>query len=98
MNASTRSLASLRMSAPAILNRIVPLAPDVALRIKPDIAADQDRVDLSFPNFGYVNRRPGRAELVRLNRSIVRCAEDFVFYRDTHRGYDRSSLKTDGIA
>lgn len=67
-----------------ILNRIVPLAPDVALRIKPDVAADQDRVDLSFPNFGHVNRRPGRDELVRLNRSIVRCAEDLVFYRDTH--------------
>ena len=31
-----------------------------------------------------MNRTPGRNELVQLNRSIVRCAEDFVFYRDDH--------------
>ena len=69
---------------PGVLNRIVPLAPNLALRIRPDVMLDSDCVDFSFANFGYVNRTPGRNELVELNCSIVRCAEDFVFYRDDH--------------
>ena len=73
-----------RTEDPRILNRIVPLAPDLALRIRPDPAIDGDGVDFSFAEFGYSSRRPSRDELVRLNRSIVRCAEDFVFYRDDH--------------
>lgn len=67
-----------------ILNRIVPLAPDLALRIRPDVTLDTDRADFSFANFGYLSRRPSRNELRELNRSIVRCAEDLVFYRDDH--------------
>jgi hypothetical protein len=67
-----------------ILNRIVPLAPNLALRIRPDLALDRDRLDLAFANFGFRSRSPGREELARLNRSIVRCAEETVFYRDDH--------------
>lgn len=69
---------------PRILNRIVPLAPNLALRIRPDLTLDRDRPDLSFENFGYRRRSPGREELVSLNRLIVRCAEETVFYRDDH--------------
>jgi hypothetical protein len=69
---------------PRILNRIVPLAPSLAIRIKPDPAIDKDRSDFSFANFGYRSRNLGRAEIVQLNCLIVRCAEDMVFYRDDH--------------
>ena len=69
---------------PNVLNRIVPLAPDLALRIRPDVTLDTDRADFSFAKFGYRSLRPSRNELRELNRSIVRCAEDFVFYRDDH--------------
>jgi len=71
-----------RTDDPRVLNRIVPLAPNLALRIRPDITLDKDTSDLSFKNFGYRSRKIGRKELVKLNCLIVRCAEDFVFYRD----------------
>ena len=69
---------------PSILNRIVPLAPNLALRISPDLTFDKSRADFSFANFGYRSRKVGRKELEKLNCLIVRCAEDSVFYRDDH--------------
>ena len=69
---------------PRILNRIVPLAPTLALRIMPDPTFDRASSDLSFSNFGHRRRKLGRDEIVRLNRLIVRCAEETVFYRDDH--------------
>jgi len=67
---------------PRILNRIVPLAPDLAVRIKPDLAVERAGADFSFANFGYRMCAVSRAEVVRLNRLIVRCAEETIFYRD----------------
>jgi hypothetical protein len=69
---------------PRILNRIVPLAPTLALRIVPDLTLDRARSDLSFSHFGHRSRKLGRDEIVGLNRLIVRCAEETVFYRDDH--------------
>ncbi len=69
---------------PRILNRIVPLAPNLALRIRPDRTLDKGRSDLAFANFRYHTRNVSRQELVKLNCLIVRCAEDTVFYRDDH--------------
>ncbi|MCX5770921.1 MAG: DUF4238 domain-containing protein [Candidatus Hydrogenedentes bacterium] len=68
-----------------ILNRIVPLAPSLALRIRPDPTLDTRRADLSFAKFGYRSRNLGHEELVMLNRLIVQCAEETVFYRDDHQ-------------
>jgi hypothetical protein len=67
---------------PRILNRIVPLAPNLALRIKPNLTLDQCRPDFSFANFGCRSRKIGHKELVKINCLIMRCAEDLVFYRD----------------
>lgn len=67
---------------PRILNRVVPLAPNLALRIRPDPSLDRGRADLTFTNFRHGSRRLGRDEVAKLNRLIVRCAEDTVFYRD----------------
>ena len=36
---------------PGVLNRIVPLAPNLALRIRPDVMLDLDCVDFSLENF-----------------------------------------------
>lgn len=71
-----------RTDDPRILNRIVPLAPNLALRIKPDLTLDRAQSDLSFSNFGYRTFKVSREALVELNCLIVRCAEDAVFYRD----------------
>jgi hypothetical protein len=50
----------------------------------PDLTLDRAESDFSFSNFGHRSRKLGRDEIVRLNRLIVRCAEETVFYRDDH--------------
>ena len=67
---------------PQRINRIVPLAPDLAIRILPDEGTRQEKLDLAFPNFRYRSRTLQRSEVVELNRLIVQCAEDLVFFRD----------------
>jgi len=65
-----------------VVNRIVPLAPNLAVRIRPDLTINGKRADLSFANFDHVKRDVSHSELVEINRLIVRCAEECVFYRD----------------
>jgi hypothetical protein len=65
-----------------IINRIVPLTPNLAVRIRPDLTIDKDRADFSFANFRCRGRNIRQKEAVEINRLIVRCAEDTVFYRD----------------
>jgi hypothetical protein len=67
-----------------IINRIVPLAPNLAIRIRPnpDLSIDRDLADFSFANFHCSRRSISHKEAVKINRLIVRCAEDTVFYRD----------------
>lgn len=67
---------------PLIINRIVPLAPNLAIRIRPDLTIDKDLADFSFANFHCRRRSISQEEAVEINRLIVRCAEDTVFYRD----------------
>jgi hypothetical protein len=70
---------------PRVLNRIVPLTPNLAIRIRPDLRLDRDRTNFSFANFSSRSRKVGLNEVVKLNSLIVRCAEDTVFYRDDLR-------------
>ncbi len=65
-----------------LANWIVPLAPDLAIKIIPDIRLRGTSPDPSFANFSFERRMPRRAELVEINRLVVRSAEDLVFYRD----------------
>jgi hypothetical protein len=67
-----------------IVNRIVPLTPEFAVRIIPDVELSRAEPDLSFTKFRCRQRKAGHAEILELNRLIVRCAEDMVFYRDHH--------------
>jgi hypothetical protein len=67
---------------PRIVNRIVPLAPNLAVRIRPDLTVDTGRADFSFANFDWRRRNIGYKEAVEINRLVVRCAEDTVFCRD----------------
>jgi hypothetical protein len=69
---------------PRILNRIVPLSPNLALRIRPDLKLDRSKSDFSFSNFSYRRHKVSHNELVKLNCLIVRCAEDAVFYCGDH--------------
>lgn len=69
---------------PHLPNRIVPLAPALAIRIRLDPTVDQSKSDCSFTKFGFRRRNLDKQEVISLNRLIVRCAEDTVFYRDDH--------------
>jgi hypothetical protein len=65
-----------------IVNRIVPLAPNLAVRIRPDFTVDTKRADFSFASFGWCRKRISYKEVVEINRLVVRCAEETVFFRD----------------
>jgi hypothetical protein len=66
------------------INRIVPLAPDLAIRIQPDIRLSGTKPDLTFTKFKAIQRKLKRNEILNLNRLIVQCAEDLILYRDDH--------------
>ena len=63
-----------------LANWIIPLAPDLAIRIIPDITLARGAPDPSFRKFSWQQRVPRRFELLEINRLIVRSAEDMVFY------------------
>lgn len=65
------------------VNRIVPLAPDIAIRVYPNLS-HRKGIDFTFSDFGSKRRRVGLDEIRDLNRLIVRSAESLVFYRDDH--------------
>lgn len=67
---------------PRVINKIVPLSPVLAVRIMPDISLSQAAIDLTFAKLRTRMRRVARAEAIEINRTLVRCAEDVVFFRD----------------
>ena len=56
-----------------IINRIVPLAPNLAIRIRPDLTIDRGLANFSFANFHCRRRSISQKEAVDINRLIVRC-------------------------
>lgn len=67
-----------------VLNRIVPLAPNLAIRIRPDLSFDRKNIDFSFSGFRRSIRNLTRSEVISVNRLIVRCAETTVFFRNNY--------------
>ena len=67
-----------------VLNRIVPLSPNLAIRIRPDIHLERNCTDLKFSHFKHETINLSRSEVVNINRLIVRCAETTVFFRDDY--------------
>jgi hypothetical protein len=68
--------------APA--GRIVPLAPDLAVRIIPEPRFGRLPIDHTFSNFSMKTRMLRSSDVRRINQLIVRCAEDTVFFREDH--------------
>ena len=73
-----------KTSDPRVLNKIVALAPNLAVRIKPDISRDRTQIDFTFSKFTCLKRNIGHGDVVKINTLLVRCAEETVFYRDNH--------------
>ncbi len=80
--ASDYPLALEESGQPFILNKLVPLAPDLALRIRPDRSPPPSTMDFTFPKFRPSFNKLRRSALGEINMRIVRCAETTVFYRD----------------
>jgi hypothetical protein len=68
-----------------VMDRIIPLAPTIAVRIHPDINRSKGEVNFDFRNFSFRRRKVTRQEAIEVNRLIVRSAEDAVFFRDAQR-------------
>jgi hypothetical protein len=64
-----------------IHNRIVRLAPNLALRIIPnyEAAEDKENFDLRFQGLRWRVRQLSRKEVQHVNTLLVRCAEELVF-------------------
>ena len=73
-----------RSRDPSVFNRVVPLAPDLAVRIKPDRGRRIDRSIISFPNFGCRHIDASKQEVIAINELLVQCAEELVLFRDNH--------------
>jgi hypothetical protein len=67
---------------PRVLNRVFPLTPSLGIRMQPDVSLRREECDFDFAHFRVRVRDIGRQELLVLNRLLVQCAEDLVFYRD----------------
>lgn len=80
-----------------ILNRIVPLAPNLAIRIRPDLSLDREQTDFSFSFFRHIVRKLRRPEVMSINRLIVRSAESTVFFRDNYEWVPKFVKKNAGF-
>ena len=67
-----------------VLSRIVPLAPDFAVKIHPLRSAKRLQDDLTFPGFRSKVTVPKTSDVRAINQTVARCAEDLVFFRDQH--------------
>jgi len=75
------------------INRIVPLAPDLALRIIPDPSLRNARLDFTFSKSRVKYLQPHHQEVFHINRLLVQCAEDLVIYRDDRGWVDKMVTK-----
>jgi len=76
-----RFLLAMKSDDPRVLNRVVPITPQLAVRIRPNITVDRDAPDYEFKSFRYKFRRLSRGDVARINRLIIQCAETVVFFR-----------------
>lgn len=69
---------------PIIINKIFPLRPHVAIRIMPHKNINTKKPDYNFSEFKYRFVKAKRKDVVEINKLLVRCAEDMVFFNKKH--------------
>lgn len=72
-----------------IRNRVIPLSPNLAVRMRPDPTLEGSHTDFTFSNFRYRIIRLSRTMVTSINRLIIRCADSLVFYRDDYEWIPR---------
>lgn len=65
---------------PQIHNRIIPLRPNLAVRIMPHRSINTETLDYTFSGFRYRVKKLNRKEAQNVNRLLIRCAEELVFF------------------
>jgi hypothetical protein len=68
----------------SVMNKVIPLSPSLAIRIQPDREINRELTDSIFAAFDCQNKKLDHREVEYINKLIVRCAEQFVFFRDNH--------------
>lgn len=65
---------------PRFHHKLVPLAPDLAVRVIPDLSLSREEMaDINFSKFRYRYLDVEPDKVAEINTRIVRCAEEFVF-------------------
>jgi Protein of unknown function (DUF4238) len=67
-----------------ILNRVVPLAPDIAVRIIPRLDSTRQKPNFTFPNFKWRKLSLNHSQIRQVNKLTTQCAEEMIFFRDDH--------------
>lgn len=65
-----------------LFNKVVPLSPTVAVRIIRRMDPSSDREGEFMSNFQFHRQRQKRKDVVKINKLLVRAAENIVIYRD----------------
>lgn len=65
--------------SPTMTYKIVPLSPDIAVRIVPDLDYKASEGNFDFSNFRYAINNPNKKDVASINKLIIRCAESIVF-------------------
>jgi hypothetical protein len=67
---------------PMIMDRVVPLAPDLAVRIHPNLQSEGEEPDLSFRSHRFRKRVLRHDDVRAINTLVARCSENLIFSRD----------------
>ena len=67
-----------------VSNKVIPLAPYLAVRIRPNATHDTEHDDFSFSGFRRTIRKLNRQQVMKINKLIVRCAETMVFFPENY--------------
>ncbi|MFZ1679396.1 MAG: DUF4238 domain-containing protein [Rhizobiaceae bacterium] len=62
-----------------VVSKTIPLAPDIAIRIHPQLGRKNRKTDFSFSELRMKYERYSKNQIVDVNRQIVRAAESIVF-------------------
>lgn len=75
-------------SDPRIINKVVPLSPFLAVRLRPKFFQEKIAVDFAFPQHRWRVSRLARRDVLHVNQLIVRSAETTVYCRERHAWTD----------
>lgn len=76
---------------PRIFNKLIPIAPDIAVRISPYLESKLKGDVSEFPLHKKSYFEASKSQVVSINTSVSRCAEKLVFYNEAN-GWIRNFL------